>query len=73
MALASRDLLARIEALLVERRAPFWAALPLWLSMIACACRKSNPSVLVMPPAQDRTAKNVSGQLNGARHRRVLI
>ena len=39
----------------------------------SCACRKSNPSVLVMQPAQDRTAKNVSGPLNGARHRRVLI
>ena len=40
---------------------------------MACACRKSNPSVLVMQPAKDRTAKNVSGPLNGARHRRVLI
>jgi hypothetical protein len=35
-----------------------------------CAYRKLNPSVLVMQPAQDRTAKNVSGPLNGARQRR---
>jgi hypothetical protein len=32
MALAARDFLARIEALWVDRRAPFWAALLLWLS-----------------------------------------
>ena len=38
-----------------------------------CACRKSNPHILVMQPAQDRTAKNVSGPLNGARYRRILI
>jgi hypothetical protein len=35
MALAARDFLARIEALWVERRASFWAALPVWLSIIA--------------------------------------
>ena len=44
MALASRDLLARIEALRVERRAPFWAALPLWLSMIATVGLASRPA-----------------------------
>ena len=26
-----------------------------------CACRKSNPDILVMQPAQDRAAKNVPG------------
>jgi hypothetical protein len=38
-----------------------------------CACRKSNPDILVMQPAQDRTAKNMSGPLNGARYRRILL
>jgi hypothetical protein len=28
---------------------------------IACACRKSNPNILVVQPAQDRAAKNGSG------------
>jgi hypothetical protein len=32
----------------------------------ACACRKSNPNILVMQPTQDRTAKNVPGSLNTA-------
>jgi hypothetical protein len=35
VALATRDLLARIEALRVERGLPFCAPLTLWLSMIA--------------------------------------
>lgn len=35
MAFATGDLLAGIKALRVERRAPFRAALSLWLSMIA--------------------------------------
>jgi len=35
VALAAGDFLARIIALRVERRAPFCAALALWLSMIA--------------------------------------
>ena len=38
-----------------------------------CACRKSNPDILVMQPAQDRTAKNVTDGLNGARYGRILI
>ena len=29
-----------------------------------CACRKSNPDILMMQPAQDRTAKNVTHDLN---------
>jgi putative transposase len=39
----------------------------------ACACRKSNPDILVVQSAQDRTAKNVSSALNGARCRRILV
>jgi hypothetical protein len=35
MALATRDLLARIEALRVKQGPPFCAPLTLWLSMIA--------------------------------------
>ena len=38
-----------------------------------CACRKSNPNILMMQSAQNRTAKNVSGPLNGARERRILF
>jgi hypothetical protein len=39
----------------------------------ACACRKSNPNILVMQPAQDRTAKNVPSSLNRARCRCILV
>jgi hypothetical protein len=28
---------------------------------LACACRKSNPNILVVQPAQDRAAKNGPG------------
>jgi hypothetical protein len=38
-----------------------------------CACRKSNPDILMMQPAQDRTAKNVTDDLNGARYRCILF
>jgi len=38
-----------------------------------CACRKSNPNILVVQPAQDRAAKNGPGQLDGARDRRILL
>jgi hypothetical protein len=44
--LAARDLLARIEALRVERGAPFCAALALWLSMMAAVGLASRPSCL---------------------------
>jgi hypothetical protein len=44
MALATRDLLAGIKALRVERRAPFCAALALWLSMIAAVGLASRPT-----------------------------
>jgi hypothetical protein len=36
-----------------------------------CACRKSNPNILVVQPAQDRAAKNGPGQFDGARDRRI--
>jgi hypothetical protein len=42
--LAAGDLFARIIALRVERRAPFCAALALWLSMIAAVGLASWPS-----------------------------
>jgi hypothetical protein len=38
-----------------------------------CACRKSNPNIFVVQPAQDRAAKNGPGQLDGARDRRILL
>jgi hypothetical protein len=38
-----------------------------------CACRKSNPNILVVQPAQDRAAKNGPGQFDGARDRRILL
>jgi len=42
--LAARDLLARIEALRIDRRPPFCAALALWESMIAADGLASRPS-----------------------------
>ena len=36
-------------------------------SAIPCACRKSNPNILVMQPAQDWKAKNTPCPLNRAR------
>jgi hypothetical protein len=44
VALAARDLLARIEALRVDRGPPFCAALALWLSMMATVGLASRPS-----------------------------
>ena len=44
MALATRDLLARIEALWVEQGPPFCAPLALWLSMIAVVGLASRPA-----------------------------
>ena len=44
MPLAARDLLARIEALRVDRRPPFCAPLALWLSMTAAEGVASRPS-----------------------------
>ena len=42
--LAARDLLARIEALRIDRRPPFCAALALWVSMTAADGLASRPS-----------------------------
>jgi len=42
--LAARDLLARIEALRIDRRPPFCAALALWLSITAADGLASRPS-----------------------------
>ena len=47
--------------------AAFWR----WKSR--CACRKSNPDILVMQAAQDRAAKNVTDGSNGARYRGILV
>jgi hypothetical protein len=44
MTLATRDLLARIEALWVEQGPPFGAPLALWLSMIAVVGLASRPA-----------------------------
>jgi hypothetical protein len=41
--------------------------------IFGCACRKSNPGILVVQSTQDRTAKNVSSALNGARCRCILV
>ena len=38
-----------------------------------CACRKSNPDILVMQPAQDRAAMNVTNGPDGARYGRILF
>jgi hypothetical protein len=38
-----------------------------------CACRKLNPDILMVQSAQHWPAENVSGPLNGARGRRVLV
>jgi hypothetical protein len=44
MALATRDLLARIEALRVKRGPPFCAPLALWLSMIPVVGLATRPA-----------------------------
>jgi hypothetical protein len=38
-----------------------------------CACRNSNPAILMMQSAQHWPAKNVPGSFDGARYRRVLV
>ena len=48
--------------------------LALRLRMIGCcAYRESNPGILVMETAKDRTAMNVPGPLDHARDRRILV
>ena len=40
---------------------------------LACACRKLNPGILLMQPAQDWATKNVPSAIDGARERRILL
>ena len=55
-------------------RIPDVAGIPSQLPALqGCACRNSNPDILVVQSTQDRTAKNVSSALNGARCRRILV
>jgi hypothetical protein len=37
------------------------------------ACRKSNPGILVVQPAENWAAKNLPGPFDGARERRILL
>src|SRR3979411_2730623 len=39
----------------------------------ACACRKSNPDILVVQPAENWAAKNLPGPFDGTRERRILL
>jgi hypothetical protein len=41
--------------------------------MAGCACRKSNPDILVVQPAENWTAKNLPSPFDGARERRILL
>jgi len=41
--------------------------------MTTCACRKSNPGILVMQSAQDWATKNVPGAIDGARDRCIFL
>jgi hypothetical protein len=56
VALATRDLLARIEALRVERGPPFCAPLALWLSMTLALWLSMTVVGLASRPACSRTA-----------------
>ena len=38
-----------------------------------CACRKLNPGILVMQPAQDWATTNVPGAIDGARDRCIFL
>jgi hypothetical protein len=40
---------------------------------LGCACRKLNPGILVMQPAQDWATKNVPGAIDGAREGCILL
>jgi hypothetical protein len=43
------------------------------IAKCACACRKSNPAILVMQSAQDWATKNAPGAVDGARDRRIFV
>jgi hypothetical protein len=38
-----------------------------------CACRKSNPDILVVQSTQDWATKNVPGAIDGARDRSIFL
>ena len=38
-----------------------------------CACRQSNPDILVVQPAENWAAKNLPSPFDGARERRILL
>ena len=42
-------------------------------SLPTCACRKSNPDILVVQPAENWAAKNLPGPFDGTRERRILL
>jgi hypothetical protein len=48
-------------------------ASPIPFGLTTCGCRKLNPGILVMQPAQDWATKNVPGAIDGARDRRILL
>jgi hypothetical protein len=39
----------------------------------SCACRQSNPDILVVQPAENWAAKNLPSPFDGARERRILL
>jgi hypothetical protein len=43
------------------------------LSECGCACRKSNPDILVVQSTQDWATKNVPGAIDGARDRSIFL
>src|SRR5258705_13665897 len=56
----------------IVRSASMWAG-ALSSPSSPCACRKSNPDILVVQPAENWAAKNMPGPLDGARDRRILL
>jgi hypothetical protein len=58
---------------MIERTEERFGLKPERLAADTCACRKSNPDILVVQPAENWAAKNVPGPLDGARDRRILL
>jgi len=48
-------------------------SLPMIFAGDLCACRKSNPDILVVQPAENRAAKNVPGPLDRAQDPPILL
>src|SRR3989475_12359398 len=63
----------KLRMLLTHRKLLQSKAIAIENDLRGCACRKSNPNILVVQPAQDRAAKNGPGQFDGARDRRILL